>query len=132
MTSRQSILLACLLLAACGPSGKTADPAAATGSAAAVPTPPPAFAMCSSCHAVRPGVQGVGPNLAGVWGRTAGSTAGYAYSNALKTSGIVWNAKTLDTWLQGPMQMVPGTRMVVGLHDAQARKTVIDYLETLK
>ena len=67
-----------------------------------------------------------------MWGRKAASGSGYAYSNALKNSGIVWDAKSLDTWLQGPMQMVPGTKMVIGLPNPEARKAVIEYLETLK
>jgi cytochrome c len=81
---------------------------------------------------VQPGRSGVGPSLAGIWGRKAGSLQGYAYSAPLKASGIVWDRASLDTWLQGPMKMVPGTRMVIGMTDPTGRKAVIDYLETLK
>jgi cytochrome c len=140
---RSSIVIACALLAACGGSGSTDKTAAndTPGSGAAVATaspavaaatPPPAFAICSSCHAVQPGRQGVGPSLAGVVGRKAASLPGYAYSDALKASGIVWDAKTLDTWLAGPMKMVPGTKMVIALPDPNGRKAVIEYLQTLK
>lgn len=139
---RSSIVIACALLAACGGSGSgesatgAAQPsstAVATASpAVAAAAPPPAFAVCSSCHAVEAGRQGVGPSLAGVIGRKAGSLPGYAYSDALKASGIVWDAKTLDTWLQGPMKMVPGTKMVIAMSDPNGRKAVIDYLQTLK
>jgi cytochrome c len=134
--TRWPITLAFALLSACGQGdggegagtpSPTENAAVATAAAAA----PPAFAQCGSCHSVEPGRHGAGPSLAGVLGRKAGTQPGYAYSPALASSGIVWNAKTLDTWLQGPMKMVPGTRMVVGLPDPQARKAVIDYLETL-
>lgn len=42
-----------------------------------------------------------GLTRAGVWNSRACSTAGFGcYSDALKRSGIVWNAKTLDAWLR--------------------------------
>lgn len=136
------ILCGALLLSACGQSGEGAKQDAGAASSAsggagaapavAVAAPPPAFAVCSACHAVVPGGRASGPSLAGVWGRKAGTLPGYAYSAALKSSGVVWNAQTLDTWLVAPMKMVPGTRMVVGVPNAEARKTVIEYLETLK
>lgn len=106
------------------------DPTPAT---AAVPDKPPvAFVQCRSCHAVEPGKNGIGPTLHGIVGKEAGSVSGFKYSSALEESGIVWNRETLDEWLMGPMQMVPGTRMVVPVRDAQQRKEIIDYLETLK
>ncbi|MBB4857647.1 cytochrome c [Novosphingobium chloroacetimidivorans] len=100
--------------------------------AVAAASPPPAFAVCASCHAVVPGQNRIGPSLAGVYGRKAASMPGYAYSPALKNAGIVWDDAALDRWLQGPVQMVPGTKMVIGLSDPQGRKSVIEYLKTLK
>lgn len=137
MNTRLLAMLACMMLSACdkpGTGGSEAPPqnAVATGSVATGPKPPPAFAVCASCHAVSPGRSGVGPSLAGVFGRTAASRPGYAYSAPLKASGIVWDAKSLDQWLQGPMKMVPGTRMVMGLPNPEARKAVIDYMEAIR
>lgn len=123
-------VLACAMLAGCGQQGGQADRASNSGSKA--PPAPAAFAMCASCHTVSPGRHGAGPSLAGIWGQKAARASGYAYSPALKGSGIVWNAQTLDRWLQGPMQMVPGTRMVVGLPNPEARQAVIAYLQQLK
>jgi cytochrome c len=126
-------ILAMSLASACGPSGSgSTAPSGRDDPAQLALSPPPAFAVCSSCHAVAPDAHGVGPSLAGVWGRKAGSLPGYAYSGALKTSGIVWNEQTLDAWLAAPMKMVPGTRMVVGIPNPEARKAVIDYLRKLK
>ncbi len=115
-----------LALGACGQGARQETTEVAAG------TPPPAFAVCSSCHAVTPGRNTIGPSLAGVWQRKAGSMPGYTYSPALKGSGIVWDAQSLDRWLEAPMQMVPGTKMVVGLPNPEARKAVIEYLQTLK
>lgn len=125
-------------LAACGGSKEPAAEPEATQAAGAAPAetttaPPQAFMQCVSCHAVKPGVNGVGPSLFGVVGRKAGTLPGYAYSDALKTWGKTLDAAELDKWLTAPMTDVPGTKMVFpGMPDAAKRKEVIDYLATLK
>ena len=96
-------------------------------------TTPVAFAPCMSCHAVTPGQNGIGPSLAGVFGRKAGMAPGFVYSEAMKDSGKTWDEATLDTYLTNPMGAVPGTRMTyMGQSDPAKRKTVIEYLKTLK
>jgi cytochrome c len=125
------------LLAACGGSAPDdaathgASPAPAT-TAAMVDPAPPEFMVCRSCHSTQAGQNGIGPALADIVGSKAGAAPGYAFSPALKASGIVWDRASLDTWLQGPMKMVPGTRMVIPVSDPTKRKAIIDYLETLK
>lgn len=84
---------------------------------------------CSACHSVVSGAPaGAAPNLSGVVGRKAGSTK-FNYSPALKSSGLTWSSKTLDTFLTSPMKMVKGTRMVISLPNAKQRADVIAYLE---
>jgi len=110
----------------------TAEPSAAATTADAGGKPA-AFAQCAVCHSTEAGKNGVGPSLAGVVGRKAGSIAGFAYSDANKASGLTWDEKTLDIYLTNPMKMVPGTKMTfAGIPDAAKRKEVIDYLKTLK
>jgi cytochrome c len=67
------------------------------------------------------------PNLAGVVGRKAGSTA-FNYSTALKNSNLVWNRANLDRYLTAPARTVPGTRMVVSVTDAAQRAALLNYL----
>lgn len=94
---------------------------------------PAGFAACAACHTIEVGRNGFGPSLAGVAGRRAASLPGYAYSAALKNSGLVWNAATLDRWLTSPQRAVPGTRMpFAGIPDPARRKEVIDYILTLQ
>jgi cytochrome c len=111
-------------------------PAAETASAAQTPTtgtPPPAFAQCMSCHTVEPGKNTIGPSLHGIVGRPAASVAGYAYSPALKASGLTWDEATLDKWLEAPAKLVPGTKMVFfGMPDPAKRKQLIDWLAAQK
>ncbi len=82
---------------------------------------------CSACHALHR--TEVGPALAGVVGRTAGSLARYPYSAALKGAGFTWTETRLSEWLSGPQQMLPGTAMQMRLPEAQARQDVIAYLK---
>lgn len=93
---------------------------------------PAAFAQCAACHSVEPGKSGIGPSLHGVVGRKAASQPGFAYSAALKNSGLTWDEAGLDKWLASPLTMVPGNKMpYAGVKDPAKRKAVIDYLATL-
>jgi len=84
-------------------------------------------ARCSACHALD--FNGVGPAHRGVFGRAAGQAPGYAYSDALKGSHLVWNEDTLDRWLADPEKVAPGQRMGVNVPDARDRSDVIAYLK---
>jgi cytochrome c len=139
------VLSATLGLAGCsGGSSSTQDqagssptPAAAEASPAesgpSLASAPASFAMCSSCHTIRPGMNAVGPSLFGVFGRKAATGAGYAYSDAMKASGKTWDEATLDTYLTAPMKDVPGTKMTfAGQSDPAKRKEIIEFLKTVK
>ncbi len=86
-------------------------------------------ARCGGCHSVA--ADRIGPRHAGVFGRRAGSVAGFAYSEALRRSRLVWDAETLERWLADPEAVVPGQRMGFRLSDAQARADIVAYLATL-
>ena len=92
-----------------------------------------AFANCSACHAVaKDAPNGAGPNLFGIVGKPAGQVAGFAYSDALKASGIIWTAAELDGYIADPVAKIPGTTMVAGaIADAAKRQAVIAYLESI-
>ena len=84
---------------------------------------------CSGCHATD--LEKEGPRLRGVYGRHAASVPGFAYSDVLKKSGIVWNEETLSRWLTDPEAMAPNNDMAFRLSDAQERTAVIFYLKSL-
>src|SRR5580765_5725844 len=67
------------------------------------------YVRCQACHALA--YDRVGPHHCGLFGRLAGSVAGFSYSPAMKSSKIVWNERTLDDFLEHPLKTVPGTAM---------------------
>jgi cytochrome c len=89
---------------------------------------------CRTCHSFKEGDNRLGPTLHGVVGRKAGTVEGFAFSPAMKDSGITWDEATLDKFITSPNQVVSGNKMQPfgGIADAGDRKKIVDYLKTLK
>lgn len=131
-----ALLALSLALASCGSGDREGEPAAPSAEQAAAETAPGArpvaFARCATCHQTAPERNGVGPSLAGVYGAQAAHEPTYAYSKAMRASGLVWDDATLDAYLADPRALVPGTKMVFpGVRDPAERAAIIAYLETL-
>lgn len=77
---------------------------------------------------------GMGPNLAGIVGKQAGKMDGFRYSAEFKKGldGKKWTPELLDAWLTEPQNVAPGTYMMYKQGDASVRKTIIEYLKTVK
>jgi cytochrome c len=145
-----------LSLAGCGPSGGSAANTAATE---APPAPAPVlsdaqkkalvaqlpaayqaadlsngeakFALCRSCHTTSQGGDDMtGPNLWGIFGRKAGSKAGFTYSDDLKNAGWTWDADRINQWITNPHAVLAGTKMTfIGMPDANDRRDVVAFLK---
>lgn len=118
------------LVSACAAAGLLAgvsSAALADGDAAAGKK---VFNKCKVCHSLAEGENKIGPSLAGVVGRAAGTVEGFKYSDAMKESGLTWDEATLDQYLADPKGFVPGNKMAfVGLKKEDDRENVIAYIE---
>jgi len=81
---------------------------------------------CTGCHAME--VDREGPRLAGVFGRKAGSVAGFTYSTGLKKSSFTWDDATLEKWLSDPDLMVRDNNMSFSVPKAAERQDLIAFL----
>lgn len=87
------------------------------------------FTDCRACHAINPGVNNVGPSLAGIIGRKAATVDDYRYSPAMKRSNITWDKDTLAAFIAEPQKAVPANRMpYAGMPDFTDVTDLIAYL----
>lgn len=88
------------------------------------------YDRCLACHAIE--ANRTGPQHCGLFGRKAGTAPGFdGYSPAMRGSGIVWDAGTLDRFLQEPLAVVPRTFMTyAGVTEAADRADLIAWLAT--
>ena len=85
------------------------------------------YERCAGCHALDR--NRAGPRHCGLFGRRAGTVPDFEYTKAMKRSGIVWNARSLDRFLAAPTRVVPGTSMgYAGVADPAERADLIAYL----
>jgi len=89
------------------------------------------FRVCAPCHSLEADRNMTGPSLAGLWGRKAGSLSSFErYSDPLKSSGIIWDDRSLDGWLADPDHMVPDNEMPFnGIKDANVRADLLAFLK---
>ena len=89
------------------------------------------FGVCRACHQVgETAKNNVGPSLNGLFGRKAGTIAGYNYSAANKDSGLTWDEATFREYIKDPKAKIPGTKMIyAGLKDEQRTNDLIAYLQ---
>ena len=89
------------------------------------------FARCQMCHALEANAGAKpGPDLHGLFGRKAGSLSGFAYSPAMKDSGVTWGADTLAKFLRDPRDFIPGNRMgFPGVKNAEDLDDLLAYLK---
>ena len=94
-----------------------------------------AWRQCRSCHAIGDGARnGTGPALNDIVNATAAQVDGFRYSPAFVEAGengLVWDAATLDAFLENPAGLVPRNRMSFrGVRDAGERAALVAYLKS--
>ncbi len=87
------------------------------------------FQKCQACHSTGHEGASLGPSLAGLFGRAAGSQEQFRYSPAMRRIHLVWDDATLDRFLAEPQTLVPGNRMpFAGMSEKSDRDDLIAYL----
>ncbi len=94
-----------------------------------------AWRQCRSCHQLGEGARnGAGPQLNDIVGAAAAGVDGFRYSPAFEAAredGMVWDAATLDAFLEDPSGLIPRNRMAFrGVRDADERAALIAYLKS--
>lgn len=84
---------------------------------------------CGTCHTMEAGKHKVGPSLADIMGRKAGSTDFGKYK-ALKDADFTWDEDNLDKWIENPKKFIgKPTAMTVKVKKEKERDAIIDYLK---
>jgi len=110
---------------------------ALTGSQALADNGEKLFKKCTACHSATAGKHKMGPSLAGVFGRKAGTAEGYKKYKGLKGADWIWDTASLDEFLTNPKKFTKkktGKRasMAFKLKKKDDREHIIEYLKTLK
>ncbi|MGR3662896.1 MAG: c-type cytochrome [Paracoccaceae bacterium] len=93
------------------------------------------FKKCKSCHQIGENAGNkTGPQLNGVFNRTAAGVDGFRYSKAMITAGaegLVWDEETLTEFLAGPRKYLKGTKMTFkGLKKEKDFAAISYYLQS--
>ncbi|WP_374370463.1 cytochrome c family protein [Dongia sp.] len=93
---------------------------------------------CAMCHSLNQGRHQMGPSLYGIIGRTAGTISGFASSASYVEAGqngVVWNAETLNAFLERPSTFLgqraspPITnKMPIRIQNVETRARIIKFL----
>jgi cytochrome c len=99
------------------------------------------FNTCRACHKLEAGGKAIGPSLHGIFGRTAGTVADFAYSPDMAAAGkkgLVWKDETMFEYLADPKAFLGkvlgkpnvSTKMVfAGVKSEKDREDVIAFLK---
>ena len=88
------------------------------------------FEECAACHKIERGENDMGPSLHGVFGRKAGTSDGFVYSEGMKNSGITWDDEQVAKYLHNPREFIPGNKMAFpGVAKDDVRANIIAYLK---
>lgn len=91
------------------------------------------FNKCKACHTLAAGKHRIGPSLAGVFGRKAGTVDKYNFSKAMTAAGeggLVWSEKTLSEYLVKPRDYIKGNKMTfAGLNKPSDIEDLVAFLK---
>ena len=93
------------------------------------------FKKCKACHSVDKGKHKIGPSLAGIMGRKAGTTSFKKYK-ALKGADFKWDDDNISDWIENQKDFLKEkglptkTAMKVKIKKEKDRENLIAYLKS--
>jgi cytochrome c len=88
---------------------------------------------CQTCHGgTAPPDSKIGPSLAGIIGRKAGSENSGVHSRAALESDTVWTRSSLRRYISEPVREMPGTIMSDQALNSRELDDLLNFLETLR
>ena len=92
------------------------------------------FKKCKACHSMDAGKNKMGPSLAGIIGRKAGTADGYKKYKALKGANFSWDEATIGEFVQNQKKFLKskGLKTKIAMRVKIKAKDVDDLLAYLK
>jgi cytochrome c len=92
------------------------------------------FKKCKACHSMDAGKNKMGPSLAGIIGRKAGTADGYKKYKALKGANFSWDEATIGEFVQNQKKFLKskGLKTKIAMRVKIKAKGVDDLLAYLK
>ena len=93
---------------------------------------------CGTCHSMEPGKHKMGPSLAGVMGRQAGTAEGFSKYKAMNGASFTWDEAMMDAWITDQKKFLKAnadkvgdskTSMSAKIKKADDREAIIEYLK---
>ena len=90
---------------------------------------------CGTCHSIEPGKHKIGPSLAGVVGKKAGTSDFTKYKAFKGGTDIVWDDENLGAWITDQKAFLKdkgisgGTAMSAKIKKEEDREAIIKYLK---
>ena len=112
---------------------------AATGSTALAADGEKLFKRkCGTCHDMEPGKHKMGPSLAGIMGKQAGTVEGFGKYGAMAGATFTWDEDMMDAWITDQKKFIKDnadklggtkTSMAAKIKKEEDREAIIEFLK---
>ena len=93
---------------------------------------------CGTCHSIEPGKHKMGPSLAGIMGKQAGTVDGFTKYGAMAGATFTWDEDMMSAWITDQKKFIKDnadklggskTSMSAKIKKEDDREAIIEYLK---